>query len=235
MLILLLQYLLYSLTFLWIKYHTDGPDAFALIGGCNVHVLDLIVRLRISHCLCTLALLQHPQVIVDTALHDILVLRGVQRFEVDESVAHLSVLRATTSLKSNLDIVHHDYLLALHRASHLSVWWKLCETHCISTLHVSVIHELFVIHFRKRCRQRALLFFAAFLWFELQVVVRLRLLHSRLTRTSRHASLLLSASIEILRFAQTLIAMHLHLLVVGDGRGWSISFPDWDDVVNDHP
>ena len=98
MLILLLQYLLQSLALLRIKHYADGPDALALVCSGNVQVFDLIVRLDVGNSLSTLALLKHPQVIINAALHDILILLGVQRLEVDESMAHLGVLCAATSL-----------------------------------------------------------------------------------------------------------------------------------------
>ena len=76
-----------------------------------------------------------------------------------------------------------------------------------------------------------------FLGSDFQVVVG-GLLSSRLAGISRYTPPLSAihgpTRTEALRVAQ-LVTFDPHLLVVRDWRGWSVSLPNRDDVVNDYP
>jgi len=78
----------------------------------------LTVRLGVKNGRCTFSLGQDSQVVIYHALHGSLRVVVVKGLEIDESVAHLSVVRASGCLKLYLNIVHHDDLLAGHCLLH---------------------------------------------------------------------------------------------------------------------
>lgn len=88
----------------------DGPGALPI--DLTRGRAQFVVKFRVQHCCGTLCLHQHSQVVVDEDLDVILGNFEVVSLEIDESMAHLSVVRTTTCLQLELHVVHHDDFLA---------------------------------------------------------------------------------------------------------------------------